>query len=226
MKAKAVTGVLVAAVIVFATAAPTIPSGFDYQAMPRQQVDRILTSATVKLVALGCDLSIRNGTAVAVGSGRLITNKHVVDGSRQVDAIPDVGPFTPGVTLVSQSRVDVATVRTPGLNLQGIPLAVADPSRGAPVTIAGYPGQENLTIGTGKVVDYVDGATVGQAVPVMRLAAVARPGMSGGPVLDGRGHLAGLLFGAQTPSGYVLAIPASALRALLERPDSFVTRRC
>ena len=220
------TGVLVAAIVVLTTAAPTIPSGFDYQPLAAEELNRIITAATVKLVALGCDLTIRNGTAVAIGSGRLMTNKHVVDSARQVDAIPDVGPFTPGVTAVSQGQVDLATVRTPGLNLQGIPLATSDPSPGAPVTFAGYPGQESLTIGKGKVVDYVDGATVGQAVPVMRLAAVARPGMSGGPVLDGSGHLAGRLFGAQTPSGYVLALPASALRPLLERSDSFVTGRC
>jgi S1-C subfamily serine protease len=226
VKAKAATGVLVAAVVVLTTAAPTIPSGFDYQPMPRAQVDRILTAATVKLVALGCDLSVRTGTAVAIGSGRLMTNKHVVDGSRQVDAIPDVGPYTPGVTSVSQGQVDLATVRTPGLNLEGIPLAPHDPSPGALVVFAGYPGQDSLTIATGKVVDYAKGATVGQAVPVMRLAAVARPGMSGGPVLDGRGHLAGLIFGSESPSGYVLALPASALRSLLDHAGSFVPGRC
>lgn len=208
---------------------PTIRGGFDYQPIAATEARRIITDSTVKLVTLGCDLNVRNGTAVAIGHGRLVTNRHVVDQARQVDAIPDVGPYSPGVTAVNRAEVDLATVGTPGLELTGIPLATGDPAAGATVTLAGYPGQDPLTIATAKVVDYVPGATVGQAVSVMRLAAgaaVSRPGMSGGPVLDGRGHLAGLIFGAQSPSGYVLALPASALRDQLTRPGAFEAGSC
>jgi S1-C subfamily serine protease len=205
---------------------PTIRAGFDYQPIGATDARRIVTGATVKLVALGCDLTVRNGTAVAIGRGRMVTNKHVVDQARRVDAIPDVGPYSAGLTAVSRAAVDLATVGTPGLQLPSIPLATTDPSPGADVTLAGFPGEATLTIGSGRVVDYVPGSSVGQVVAVMRLAATAQPGMSGGPVLDGRGHLAGLIFGAQSPSGYVLALPASALRDQLTRPGEFEDSGC
>jgi S1-C subfamily serine protease len=208
---------------------PTIRAGFDYQPIAATEARRIITASTVKLVTLGCDLSERNGTAVAIGRGRLVTNKHVVDQARQVDAIPDLGPYSPGITAVNRADVDLATVGTPDLQLTGIPLATTDPTPGAAVTLAGYPGGDALTLGAAKVVDYVPGGAVGQAVDVMRLAAgpaVAQPGMSGGPVLDGRGHLAGLIFGRQSPSGYVLALPASAIRDQLTQPGTFEDSNC
>jgi S1-C subfamily serine protease len=206
--------------------APTIRGGFDYQPIAATDARRIISGATIKLVTLGCDLTVRNGTAVAIGRGRVVTNKHVVDQARRVDAIPDVGPYSSGVTTVSRAEVDLATVGTPGLELPAIPLATTDPVRGAAVTLAGFPGQAPLTIRSGTVVDYVPGPTVGQAVAVMRLAAAAQPGMSGGPVLDGHGHLAGLIFGNESPSGYVLALPASTLRDQLTRPDTFESSSC
>jgi S1-C subfamily serine protease len=207
----------------------TIPASIDYQPIAATDARRIITASTVKLVTLGCDLSVRNGTAVAIAYGRLVTNKHVVDEARQVDAIPDVGPYSAGLSAVNRATVDLATVGTPGLPVSGIPLATIDPTPGVSVTIAGYPGENSLTIGSAKVVDYVPGASVDQPVAVMRLAAgavLSRPGMSGGPVLDGRGHLAGLIFGSQSPSGYVLALPVSALRDQLTHPGAFTPSGC
>jgi S1-C subfamily serine protease len=39
--------------------------------------------------------------------------------------------------------------------------------------------------------------------------------MSGGPVLDQRGRLAGVVFAVQSPTDDALAIPVSAVRSIL-----------
>jgi hypothetical protein len=59
----------------------------------------------------------------------------------------------------------------------------------------------------------------------MRLANPVRPGMSGGPVLDGSGRLAGIVFGNELPTGEALAVPVSQLRRLIGA-DSFVPVAC
>jgi len=75
------------------------------------------------------------------------------------------------------------------------------------------------------VVDYVAGPTLDQPWPVMRLDAPVRPGMSGGPVLDASGRLAGIVFGNEVPTGQALVIPVSQLRRLLA-DHAFVPVAC
>ena len=58
----------------------------------------------------------------------------------------------------------------------------------------------------------------------MRIDYPARPGMSGGPVLDGAGRLAGIVFGVQSPTDYSVVIPASLLRSALAAPLVAATR--
>ena len=58
---------------------------------------------------------------------------------------------------------------------------------------------------------------MGQGGRVMRLDVPVRPGMSGGPVLDQAGRLAGIVFANQSPTNDALVIPASVLRTTLSR---------
>ena len=110
-------------------------------------------------------------------------------------------------------------------------LANGDPAPGTLVRVAGYPsaptGQRDpgFTVIQTSILDYVRGAEVGEPWPVMRLANPVRPGMSGGPVLDASGRLAGIVFGNELPTGEALAVPASQLRRLLGT-NAFVPVAC
>jgi S1-C subfamily serine protease len=64
------------------------------------------------------------------------------------------------------------------------------------------------------VVDFVDGSNLGVPGEVMRLTANVQPGNSGGPVLDGRGHVVGIVYAIELATGYGLAIPPDTLRTL------------
>jgi S1-C subfamily serine protease len=217
--------VVTAAVVGLPTA--TGSSGADAPPLPQAELLTLARQSTAKLVAVGCTLGLREGSAVALASDRLLTNRHVAGAVRQIDVVPDTGAMQSGTSSTDDSLSDVALVHVGGLGFHPVSLATRDSRVGTSVVVAGYPqGANGLVVTSAKIVDYVSGTSRGQPTPVMRLAIRAHPGMSGGPLLDQSGHLAGLLFGSESPSDYGLAIPASALRDLLRHPTAFTPAGC
>jgi S1-C subfamily serine protease len=218
-------------VVLAGTATATTPAQADFTPISAQAAAGLLRRATVQVLAFGCDLQRHEGTAVAVGSGRFLTNQHVVAGSRLVDLVADGAPTQVGDQATVALAGDVADLPAPGLDTPTLALAPRDPLPGTAVHVAGFPSapsgqrEPGLVIDSQSVVGYTPGPEVGQPWPVLRLSGTARPGMSGGPVLDASGRLAGILFGIEVPTGQALAIPASALRRLL-RSSSFVATSC
>jgi S1-C subfamily serine protease len=213
------------AVTVAATAQPTMSARFDIAPVSVQRATRLLTQTTVQVLALGCNLANRQGSAVIVGPGRLLTNAHVVVDSRLIDLSADDAPtVVAGVPSLAQEG-DVAVVDASGISTPGLTLAPTDPKVGDPVRVAGFPssppGQRpvGLVITPARVIGTLAGGDVGQPAPVLRLSIAVEPGMSGGPVLDQQGDLAGIVFGNEVPTGQALAIPASALRRVLGGDD-------
>lgn len=220
MLATVILLAIASAITVAATAAPTISARLDTEPVSAQRAVDLLTESTVQLLALGCDLSNREGSGVIVGSGRLLTNAHVVAGTRLVDVSADGLP-TIVATMATVAPVgDVAVVQAGGIAATGLTLAGADPQVGDQVRVAGFPSAPpgvrppGLEIASAQVIGTLVG--VGQPWPVLRLNVMVHPGMSGGPVLDQNGHLAGIVFGNEVPTGQALAIPASALREILD----------
>jgi S1-C subfamily serine protease len=227
---RLVVRVLVVAVAVVAVQAgmvtPTLSARLDVLPISAATAERLLERATVEVNALGCDLSLRQGTAVVVAPDRVLTNEHVVGRFRSVDVSADGRPVIAASLVLASSAADVAVVDAGGLALGPLPVAPEDPLPGEPVRVAGFPHDDHSIVGSTTapdglviapttVVDYVDGGAMALPGVVMRLAAGVLPGMSGGPVLDRMGRLAGLVFGEQSPTGDALAIPASELRAVL-----------
>jgi S1-C subfamily serine protease len=219
---------LLTAGILTAQATPTLPSAADINPVRPEQLAASLRAATVELVTLGCDLGTRQGTAVALGPLGFVTNRHVVDVARETELIPDLGPASRAkATEVSSLGTDLAVVRAFGPIPHALPLAPVDPLPGARVTMAGFPsGAHGIDISLAQVVDYVDGRPRGQPVQVMRLNAHVAPGMSGGPVVDLAGRVSGVIFGTESPSDYALALPVSAVRALLGRSAAQQSETC
>jgi S1-C subfamily serine protease len=226
------TGAVLVVAVVAVPASATISSRYDFEPVTPQRADQLIRGSTVQLEAFGCNLQRRVGSAVAIAPGRLISNAHVVGGSRIVDVIADGYPtIVADPPTVAAPGGDLGMVTAPALALPGVPVALADPFVGSVVRLGGYPSAApghagpGLVVAAVRVVDYLPGSAVGQPWPVMRLSGAARPGMSGGPVLDQRGRLAGVVFGNELPTGDALAIPASVLRRLLAA-RSFVPAGC
>ena len=219
---QALTAMVLGAVAVVGPAAPTIPSRLDFHPVGRAQAQDILIQGSVRIVGVGCRLGMQSGTAVVLQDGRIVTNRHVVDGLRVMNVVPDFGPPLPATgTMGLQS--DVALVTTGELDVKGLAVASHDPDPGDPVIVAGYADRYRLDVRPARVVDYVDGESRGEPGPVMRIDREVHPGMSGGPVIDAAGRLAGLVFAVEQASGYGLVIPASRLVETIDE-GSFVAR--
>ncbi|MFZ1934675.1 MAG: serine protease, partial [Thermoguttaceae bacterium] len=171
--------------------------------------------AVVRVVAPDSDgVSYGSGSLVAVDetSGLIVTNWHVVR-----DAVGPIVIYFPdgfrsrGVLLRVDRDWDLAALAIRRPNVQPIPLASQTPRPGDPLTIIGY-GSGSYRVATGRCTEYVSPGGNNPA-EMVELSAPARNGDSGGPILNTRGELAGVLFG--TASGCTTGSYCGRLRGFL-----------
>lgn len=184
---------------------------------------RRAAGSVVKLRATSdCGLGGLQGSAFAIAPDVLVTNAHVVAGGRDLHVVDGSGRIDASVVALDTER-DLALVRAPGLG--ATPLAWAHGSSEEPVAIVGYPGDGDRTVVAGRLRErrvlvgtdiYGEGA---EERGVWSIRTVTRPGDSGGPVLDSRGRVVGVLFGgsrADDQTSYALTTGTAAeLRALV-----------
>jgi len=200
-----------------AWATPTLSGRFDILPVTAAEASQRLEASTVEVVALGCDLAQRQGTAVAIAAGHVLTNEHVVGVFRSLDVAASGHPVIAASIALVNRTVDLALIDAGGLTVPPLALSPYDPEPGEGVWLAGFPHDPQGAGGT--LLD--DGLVVAQALVVddargtMRLDTPVTPGMSGGPVLDRSGRLAGLLYGVQSPTNDALVIPVSVLRSVI-----------
>lgn len=181
--------------------------------------ERMGRRVTVRVRSLGCG-RIGTASAVAVGRRLLVTNRHVVAGADSIElnywdgsrarARPRTVAVADDLALVEVSRRLPAVAR----------VAPDDASEGAELFVVGFPNGGQQTIAHGELIEYAPLERHPDASPVMRLSAPIAPGNSGGPVLDSSGAVIGVVFGIETATGHGLAVPASAVLALLEQRDA------
>jgi S1-C subfamily serine protease len=225
--AAAVLGLATAGAVVVAPARATLSLALDFLPLSERARVESLTASTVRIVAFGCGATSGDGTGVVLDDGRVLTTRHVVDGAIALNVVPDIGRTSNGTALVS-TTVDAGTVHTPApLDADGLRLAAHDPVAGDELLVGGYPLGGPLRVLRADVVDVVDGTPLGQRGMVVRLDVDAERGMSGGPLLDRAGRVAGVMFAVDRGSGHTLAIPASSLRDAVTTPGALTqSSRC
>lgn len=142
--------------------------------------------------------SYGSGALVAVNEthGLVLTNWHVVrDAAGPIQAaFPD--GFRSGAAVLRVDRDwDLAALAVWRPSVQPIGLAAEAPRPGETLTIAGYGGEGWYRALSGTCTQYVSPGR-NQPFEMVELAAPARNGDSGGPILNSRGELAGVLFGS------------------------------
>ncbi|MGH8900847.1 MAG: S1C family serine protease [Egibacteraceae bacterium] len=182
--------------------------------------ERAARELTVRVRASGCD-GVATGSGFAIASRALVTNRHVIANASEIQVNTWDGQSLNAVVSRVAYYSDLALVVVDGeLPLAGT-LAPRDARAGDYVMVTGFPLGGQQTVAEGDVLDYVIGANLGEGTQVMRLSTTIQPGNSGGPVLDRRGDVAGVVYAIELASHHALAIPASAVRSLLrEKPTA------
>jgi S1-C subfamily serine protease len=202
------------ALVLLLVPAPVGAPGAELGPIGVDEVRRLISATTVRVLGFGGS-ALQSGSGVACADGTTVTSGHVVEGAAAVNVAPSEGPVAFGPVEVSRTA-DVAIVRTQRRVAEAVRLAARDPGPGERLVMAGYPVDGTaLEVRAARVVDYVEGRYRDDRDMVMRVSFHPRPGMSGGPVLDVSGRLAGLVYAAEGQSGYGLVIPASRLRGAL-----------
>lgn len=158
----------------------------------------------------------------------VITNAHVIAGSDRVAVRPEDswGRLEARVVSVDR-RNDVAFLEVDGLDLPALPLD--DPTPGEPVAMLGHPyggplaAEAGRVGGTSPIVsrDAYGGEPVSRYVTSIR--GEARPGNSGGPVVNSEGEAVATVFAARADYGQVAyAIPSGVIREQLDQAQSRV----
>ena len=182
-------------------------------ALRARSMERRAREMTVRIRATGCG-GLGTGSGFAVGDGLIVTNRHVVEGATRVSLNTwDGDSLEADVAGVDYSD-DLALVRVAASLPFAARLADSDTEAGSPVTAVGFPLGGQQTLAEGHVVDYArlehrDGPRI------LRLTSEIWPGNSGGPVLDEKGAVVGVVFAIERATDYALAVPVSQLSDLL-----------
>ena len=158
--------------------------------------------------------SMGSGALVDINpsQGLVLTNWHVIRNAKSAVLVqfPD-GFQTAGTVIRHDEPWDLAAIAIWRPKVAPIPIAPAPPAIGEPLSILGY-GKGPFRSETGACTQYLAPGT-GYPLECVELAARARQGDSGGPILNARGELAGILFGQA--QGRTIGACSTRVRAFL-----------
>ena len=176
--------------------------------------------SVVRVTGIACGLGVE-GTGWIVRRGLVVTNAHVVAGIAEPRVDRRGRAAFTSTVVAFDAQNDLAVLRVKGL--PGRPLPFAEPERGVPLALIGYPGNGPLTVlparlgGTGKALsrDAYGRGPVTRSVTAIR--GEVRPGLSGGPGVDAQGRVRTTVFARRPADVGGYGVPPAAVAALLER---------
>jgi S1-C subfamily serine protease len=209
----------------FATLRPPVVSGPPPEAARNQAILRAANS-TLQIESRGCG-GVLFGSGFPVATNLVVTNAHVVAGSRHHEVLTNEGARAAASVVYFDPSHDLALLSVPDLTVKPLRLAGAAATRGQEAVVIGYPsGGPQKYIGATIVLRTRPEAPDIYARPqnarrdIYVLHAAVRKGVSGGPVVDLRGRALGVVFAASTvekTEGY--ALTNAEVRRALNRND-------
>jgi S1-C subfamily serine protease len=177
------------------------------------------SGSVVRVLSTACGLGIE-GSGWAVKPNLIVTNAHVVAGADDTTVTTQSGVEMEATAVLYEPESDLALLRVDG-RLPTLPMS-ANRAEGEAAAVLGYPENGPYTVTPARVGE--TRATISEDSygrgPIDRtitaLGGDVRSGNSGGPLLDARGRVVGVVFAATTsgPHGG-FAVPVEEVREAL-----------
>ena len=184
--------------------------------------------SVVKVEVIGCD-GRGSGSGWIAGDGFVMTNAHVVGGSKEVAVkLEGMGPPYEAQPIYYDPDEDIALLRVREATGEPALLLNLTPRLDSRVAVLGFPYGERYKARAarlGGIIRLPPGTSVGHPGRPARSLRAGRglgPGVSGGPIVDTEGRVVAMIF-ALSRRGRVrsqLGVPSPAIRTALRRARS------
>ncbi|MFI2752623.1 S1C family serine protease [Cellulomonas sp. P22] len=173
----------------------------------------------VRIRNVGCS-SLSTGSGFALDETTLVTNRHVVADSTDLQVSTYDGRDIAVTAASTAGLADLAVVRTAEPLPAAPVLAEVDPEPGDAVTVVGYPLGGRLTVTSGRVIGTTTDPLNENLGEVLVTDAAVEPGSSGSAALDEEGRVIGVVY-AKNSTGMSFVVPVSTLRTMLADDTAF-----
>jgi hypothetical protein len=194
-------------------------------AIARDPQVKAAARSVVRILGSACGLGVQ-GSGWVAGDGVVVTNAHVVAGQDDTTVQPrGEGASHDAQAIWFDPTNDLAILRAPGIS--GTPALAQDVAAppGTSAAILGFPRNGPYDVEPGRIgrtrevtsQDAYDKGPVRRKITALR--GLVRSGNSGGPAVDGRGHVVTTVFAAsvRSGSGSGFGVPATTVRDALRR---------
>jgi hypothetical protein len=192
-----------------------LPVAFGQPSLTTAQIAKRLAPSVVVIQGKAESGDFVGSGFIVSKDGQIVTNLHVIKELNSASVqLADGQSFSSISVLGTDEQHDLAIIRVPGVNLT--PVAVrgsTPPIVGEAVLIAGSPRGLEGTITAGILSSIRDS---GEGYKVLQTDAAVNPGNSGGPMVNSKGQVIGVVsFKLRSSEGLNFAIPISHVVELL-----------
>lgn len=193
-----------------ASTSTAVPTTAERVKLDRYELLELARDSVVRVRNTGCG-ELSTGSAWLAPDGRLVSNRHVVEGLRFLEASTWDGRDLSIESAEVADDADISRIAGDWSAAEPwVPLRSRD-SRVEPgerIAILGYPEGNELQVTTGIAVGYQFDPELAPR-EILKLTTVVKPGNSGGPAVDMFGRVVGVVYAKELATSESLVVPVS-----------------